>query len=208
MQGTEKKKLRVMAYVDGSNLYFGMIESGARKCKWLDVDKLMKSFVRSNQELIGVKFFTSRITHNPPKEKRQNTYLEALESTGVELIYGSYHAKFEDCRECGHQWVVPSEKMTDVNLATHLIMDAHLDVYDIAIVVSGDSDFVPCIEAVNTTFLTKSVVVFFPPGRHNNSVAEVARANQIIGRPKLVESQFPPKVTKIDGYVLEKPEGW
>jgi hypothetical protein len=126
----------------------------------------------------------------------------------VELIYGSYHAKFEDCRECGHQWVVPSEKMTDVNLATHLIMDAHLDVYDIAIVVSGDSDFVPCIEAVNTTFLNKSVVVFFPPGRHNNSVAEVARANQIIGRPKLVESQLPLKVVKVDGYVLEKPEGW
>ena len=208
MAAEEKKKLRVMAYVDGSNLYFGMIESGARKCKWLDVYKLMKGFVRSNQELIGVKFFTSRITHNPPKEKRQTTYLEALESTGVELIYGSYHAKFEDCRECGHQWVVPSEKMTDVNLATHLLMDAHLDAYDVSFVVSGDTDFTPCVEAVNESFADKSVVMLFPPLRENDSLEEEARSSQLITKEKLIECQLPMEIIGQDGIELHKPFGW
>jgi hypothetical protein len=67
---------------------------------------------------------------------------------------------------------------------------------------------VPCIESVNKTFLDKSVVVFFPPGRHNNSVAEVARANQVIGRQKLIDCQLPLTIEKKDGYVLHKPEGW
>ena len=208
MESELKEKQRVIAYVDGSNLYFGMIDAGLRHCKWLDVSKLIKGFLHSNQTLISIKFFTSRITHNPPKEKRQTTYLEALESQGVDLIFGSYQAKFMECRQCGHDWILPTEKMTDVNIATHLLMDAHLDAYDTAILISGDSDFVPCIESVNTTFLDKSVVVFFPPGRHNNSVAEVARANQVIGRQKLIDCQLPFTIEKKDGYVLHKPEGW
>lgn len=202
------KKYRVKAYVDGSNLYFGMIDAGFRNCKWLNVDKLIRSFLRSNQELVEIKYFTSRITHNPPKQKRQTTYLEALESTGVNLIYGSYQAKFTDCRKCGNSWIIPNEKMTDVNLATHLLMDAFQDQYDIAIVVSGDSDFVPCIQSVNEHFLDKSVIVFFPPLRRNESVVEVARAFQMIGRKKLVENQFPLHVRKKDGFVLERPDEW
>jgi hypothetical protein len=77
-------KQRVIAYIDGSNLYFGMVDAGLKFCKWLDVKKLMESFLDPNQELVAVKFFTSRLTHNEEKEARQSTYLSALALTGVD----------------------------------------------------------------------------------------------------------------------------
>lgn len=204
----EQKRSRVIVYIDGFNLYFGMAEAGFLQCKWLNVNKLVRSYLTSNQELVDIKFFTSRISHNPQKQKRQTTYLEAIETTGVKIIYGLYKAKYIECENCGHNWYASNEKMTDVNIATHLIIDAFQDKYDTAILISGDSDLVPPIKAVHENFPRKGVSVFFPPNRHNNTVAGAAKGSQIIGRKKLVDSQFELEVKKKDGYVLKKPKEW
>ena len=42
----------------------------------------------------------------------------------------------------------PRQKGVDVNLATDMVLFAYADQYDIAILVSGDSDFVPAVEKV------------------------------------------------------------
>jgi uncharacterized LabA/DUF88 family protein len=52
----------------------------------------------------------------------------------------------------------PSE-MTDVNIATELLMDAFNDRFDLALVISGDSDLVPPILALKQKFTGKRVVV-------------------------------------------------
>ncbi len=204
----EQKKQKVIVYVDGFNLYFGMLDAGFLHCKWLDIDKLVKSYLKANQELVEIKYFTSRITNNPLKQKRQTTYLEALLTTGIKIVYGLYKAKSIECENCGHNWAVSNEKMTDVNIATHLIIDAFQDKYDTAILISGDSDLVPPIKAVHSNFPQKAISVFFPPNRHNNTVAEAAKGSQIIGRKKLVDSQFENEVTKRDGFILHKPQNW
>jgi uncharacterized LabA/DUF88 family protein len=201
-------KKRIIVYVDGFNLYFGMVEAGIENSKWLNIKSLIESFLTQNQELIEIKYFTSRITHHPSKQKRQATYLEALETTGVNLIYGLYKAKEIECHNCGHNWAISNEKMTDVNIATHLLLDAFNDKFDTAILISGDSDLVPPIKAVHSQFKTKAVSVFFPPERHNITVAGAAKGSQIIGKKKIKDHQFPLTVTKIDGYVLTKPESW
>jgi len=204
----ELKKNRVTVYIDGFNLYFGMMDAGFNHCKWLNVEKLVKSYLTANQILVEIKYFTSRITNNPQKQKRQTTYLEAIESTEVIIIYGLYKAKSIECENCGHNWSISNEKMTDVNIATHLIIDAYQDKYDTAILVSGDSDLVPPIKAVHQNFPNKVVSVFFPPNRHNNTVAIAAKGSLIIGRKKLMDSQFEANVKKRDGYILHKPADW
>ncbi len=185
-----------------------MVDAGLKFCKWLDVKKLMVSFLDPNQELVAVKFFTSRLTHNEEKEARQSTYLSALDLTGVDLIFGSYHNKTIECYHCNHTWITPTEKMTDVNLATHLLMDAHLDAYDVAFVVTGDTDFTPCVEAVNESFAEKSVVMLFPPFRENDTLEEEARSSQLITKEKLIECQLPMQMIGNDGIELHKPAGW
>lgn len=98
--------------------------------------------------------------------------------------------------------------MTDVNIATQMIIDAYQDRYDSAILISGDSDLVPPIRSVHENFKNKRVAVFFPPKRFNNSVAAVAKGSMIIGRKKLADSQFPSEVAKSSGYILRKPPEW
>lgn len=201
-------KNRVIVYIDGFNLYFGMQDAGIENSKWLNIKSLIESYITHNQELIEIKYFTSRITNQPSKQKRQTTYLEALETSGVTIIYGLYKAKDIECNNCGHNWSVSNEKMTDVNIATHLLLDAFEDKYDTAILISGDSDLVPPVKAIHKHFNKKTVSVFFPPNRHNVTVAGAAKGSQIIGKKKIKDHQFSLNITKKDGYILTKPESW
>lgn len=43
-----EKKERVIAYVDGFNLYFGMKDAGFEAYKWLDLILLSKNLLKSN----------------------------------------------------------------------------------------------------------------------------------------------------------------
>ncbi len=199
---------RVQAYIDGFNLYFGMVSAGLDHCKWNDVVAMSTSFLKPGENLVGVKYFTSRVSNNPPKEQRQDIYLRALKEKGAELIYGQYKNKLVTCNRCAHVWNEPKEKMTDVNIATHLLVDAMHDVFDVALLVTGDSDLVPPIHAVRKLFPQKTVIVLFPPMRHNITVAQAASASMIIGRKKLVDSQLENPVVKQDGYKLWKPTTW
>jgi len=202
------KKERVIVYVDGFNLYFGMVEAGFGYCKWLDLNELTRNLLRPHQQLIGIKYFTSRVSNNPQKQKRQTTYIEALESTGIEVIYGQYQSNCIRCNRCGNRWNTFNEKMTDVNIATYLLVDAYKDGYDTAMLISGDSDLVPPMKAVHQNFPHKRVFVAFPPKRKNVSVSSIAKGHLIIGRKKLVDSQFPDEVQKADGFTLKKPSRW
>jgi uncharacterized LabA/DUF88 family protein len=208
MQGKNEKKERVIAYVDGFNLYFGMREAGFDKCRWLNVKKLVESLMQSNQELVGIKYFTSRVSNNPDKQKRQSTYIDALESVGIEIYYGNYQDNNLECKRCGHVWKSAKEKMTDVNIATANIVDAFKERYDMAMLISGDSDLTPPIKEVHKIFKNTRVFVAFPPKRHNSSMTIVAKGSLTIGRKKLIDAQFDEVVTSKTGYKLKRPNEW
>ena len=202
------KKERIVVYVDGFNLYFGMKDAGLDNCKWLDLNKLVNNLLKPTQELALIKYFTSRVNNNPDKQKRQTTYIEAIESTGIKVYYGHFQSASLDCKRCGFIWPTYNEKMTDVNIATQMIIDAYQDRYDMAMLISGDSDLVPPIKAIHECFPRKRTFVAFPPKRYNSSVAMVAKGSLIIGRKKLIDSRFPEEVLKKDGFVLRKPKEW
>lgn len=198
---------RVITYIDGFNLYFGMTQSW-QDIKWLDINLLSTKLLRSGQTLEQVNYFTSRVNNNHSKEVRQKVYLEALAEQGVQIIYGQYRGNKETCYKCGNSWPNSKEKMTDVNIATHLLRDAFTDSYDIALLVSGDSDLVPPVETVLKTFPNKRIVVVFPPNRKSKHLEKVASASFILGRKILKNSQLPNVIVKADGYKLQKPPQW
>lgn len=202
------KKERVIVYVDGFNLYFGLLDAGFLNCKWLNIKKLSDNLLQDNQQLIEIKYFTSRVSNNPDKQKRQTTYIEALESVGIRIFYGHYQSDTTECRQCGNVWPTFHEKMTDVNIATQMMIDAFNDKYDMAMLISGDSDLVPPIKAIHYLFENKRVFVAFPPKRHNSSVALVAKGSLMIGRKRIVDSLFEPEIAKRDGFILKKPKEW
>jgi uncharacterized LabA/DUF88 family protein len=208
MQDSNEKNERVIVYIDGFNLYFGMREAGLDNCRWLNLERMVSKLLQPNQILKEIKYFTSRVSNNPDKQKRQSTYIDALESTKIKILYGNYQDGSEECRRCGHIWRTAKEKMTDVNIATSMIVDAFNDLFDMALLISGDSDLVPPIKAVHTNFNTKRVVIAFPPKRHNASMALVAKGSLIIGKKTLIDSQFDSEIKSKTGYLLKKPVKW
>ena len=74
---------RIIAYVDGFNLYYGLRSMGWRRLYWLDVHRLAENLLKPGQPLVRVHYFTARIASRPGNEgtrKRQGTYLDALET--------------------------------------------------------------------------------------------------------------------------------
>ena len=203
---------RVAVYVDGFNLYYGLRSKGWRRYYWLDLRRLSEQFLRTGQRLVLVRYFTAGVfaePHDPDKPVRQNTYLEALETLpDLHVHKGYYRAKEQRCSACGAVWQTYEEKTTDVNIAVELLGDAQDDVFDTAIVVSGDGDLAGPVRAVRRRYPHKRVVVAFPPGRHSAGLRNAATAFFTIGRDALRDGQFPQRVTKADGYVLTRPQKW
>lgn len=200
---------RVMVYVDGFNLYFGLRAKGWKSYYWLNVQALAQSILKPNQTLVNVKYFTSRVSGPLEKAKRQNTYLEALGTLHPFVIhYGKYMLAPRICRKCGYRDLIPTEKMTDVNIATEIMVDAFQDQFDTAILVSADSDLKRPIENTKRLFPNKKVVVAFPPERSSKELKQTAHGYFSIGRDKLAKSVFPDEVKKADGFILKRPERW
>lgn len=203
---------RVIVYVDGFNLYFGMKTRGWQRYYWLNLQLLAQNLLKPNQQLMCTKYFTSRVASipdDPQKHKRQTIYLEALGTLAhFRIFFGHYLAKEIHCKNCGSFWTTHEEKMTDVNISVELMVDAFQDNFDTAFLISGDSDLVHSIETVHRIFPPKRVVVAFPPCRHSKHLQQAANACFAIGRKKIADSLFPDEVQKPDGYVLRRPDKW
>ncbi|WP_460309439.1 NYN domain-containing protein, partial [Thermus brockianus] len=57
---------RVIAYVDGFNLYFGLREAKLKRYYWLDVSLLAKNLLKPQQHLVATHYFTARIQDTAP----------------------------------------------------------------------------------------------------------------------------------------------
>lgn len=203
---------RVIVYIDGFNLYFGLRTQGWRRYYWLDPRALAMSLLQPGQHLEAVKYFTARISAHPTdpdKHRRQGTWLEAIGLLpDLRLFYGHYLDKQRACHQCGHTWVDHEEKMTDVQMAVELLQDAHDNAFDTALLISADSDLAPPVTAVLARHPGKRVVVVFPPKRHSKKLESIASAKLVLGRGKLEQSQLPETIRKPDGYVLRRPDKW
>lgn len=98
--------------------------------------------------------------------------------------------------------------MTDVNIGTEILLDAYSDRFDVALLISGDSDLVPPIEAIRKEFQEKKIVVVFPPERISMRLKKSANAYIHATEAYLRKSMFPDKVAKPDGFVLTRPQEW
>ncbi len=200
---------KIITYVDGFNLYFGLKEKGWKRYYWLNLVALAKSLLKPGQTLLKVKYFTSRISIPPEKAKRQNEFIEALETLPeLSIYYGKYQTNDVTCTKCGHVMLKPNEKMTDVNIAVEMLADAFLDSFDVAILISADSDLTGPIRHIRKLFPAKQVIIAFPPSRFSYELTKVANATFPIGRKKFAESIFPDQVTKTDGHNLKRPDRW
>lgn len=203
---------RVVAYVDGFNLYFGLKRKGWKKHYWLDLYSLAESLLKPGQTLETVHYFTARIRStgkNQDDMKRQSIYLDAL-STRPNLFihYGHFLEKNRKCHQCGARWIDYEEKMTDVNIAVQLLADASDNRFDTALLISADSDLTTPVQLVRTRFSGKRVIVAQPPASVSVRLSAAATAAFNISETKVRQNQLPVTVQTANGYTLRRPDTW
>jgi uncharacterized LabA/DUF88 family protein len=202
-------RTKVISYIDGFNLYFGLREQGWRKYMWLDVVKLSASVILPHCTLIQTKYFTSRVRGNVGKQERQTAFLDAIMALDdLSIYWGRYQPDWKKCHKCGHIGQHPQEKKTDVNIATQMICDAYCNAYDTALLMSGDSDLVPAVETVRKLFPAKKIVVAFPPKRYSSELAAHATSWLNIFEHKFKGCQMPHAITLPSGAAIKCPDKW
>lgn len=199
---------RVIAFVDGFNLYHSLADNpDYHKYKWLDIRKLIEIFV-PRKELKGVYYFTALTTWNSEKVGRHKILIRALEQTGIDIVYGQFRRKDRYCPHCHKSYASREEKQTDVNIAIQLFRLAIEDRYDTALILSGDSDLLPSIRAVKSTFASKRIGVLIPIGRRAEELKNECDFHTRIREKNLAKCLFADPLILPDGASLAKPSQW
>ena len=200
---------RVIAYIDGYNLYFGIKAASLQRYLWLNPSAMCRALLKPGQTLAYTKYFTSRVSKPPDSVKRQTTFIEAIQTLPDLAVYeGQYDGEDFVCDRCGHPATWHNEKMTDVNIAVEITKDAHADRFDSALLVTGDGDQVPTIRMVRELSPTKRVICAFPPRRVSEWLRKEAHGFVHINQHILSACLLPKTVTKADGFQLQCPSKW
>jgi len=69
---------RVIAYIDGFNLYHAIDELNKPHLKWLDLWALSKSILRDREQLERVYYFSAYANWKPASVQRHRIYVTAL----------------------------------------------------------------------------------------------------------------------------------
>ena len=107
-----------------------------------------------------------------------------------------------DCVEV----IKTEEKGSDVNLATHLLYDGFRNDYEVAVIVSNDSDLLEPIRIVRNE-LGKKVGILNPHQRPSRALLPHIDFMKRIRSGALAAAQFPPSLTDSHG-TFHKPTAW
>jgi uncharacterized LabA/DUF88 family protein len=205
--------MRTQVYVDGFNLYYGSLKG--TPYKWLDISR-MAELLFPQAQITKIKYFTApvKVRQNDidtDKPNRQQIYLRALKTNPtIEIIAGTFlsHAvMMKNADSDGYTKVIKTEeKGTDVNIAAHILNDGYKKEYDVAVVISNDSDLVEPIKMVINE-LGLQVVVVSPFARNSVELKKIASSVRSIRKGVLNVSQFPNELTDDVG-AFTKPSAW
>lgn len=208
--------MKTMVYVDAFNLYYGAVKD--TPYKWLDISALCRAMLVPENLIVGIKYFTAKVQPrpgDPGQPTRQQTYLRALRTIpNLQIVYGHYlsHVVWMPLASPAPgqkpfvQVIKTEEKGSDVNLASHMLVDAVDNAFDCAVVISGDSDLKTPVRLVQDHF-HKTAGVLNPQKIKCRALETTARFYKHIRESALAASQFPPVLTDAVGS-FHKPPSW
>lgn len=203
---------RTYVYIDSFNLYYGSLNKPHIKgLKWLDLNSLLVKILPKN-DIVKIKFFTARVSgkYDQTKPQRQDLFFRALKTLpNVEIIEGTFLFKDKKVHITPDVKLlakVPEEKGTDVNLAIHLVNDAHNKKFDTAVIISNDSDLAGAVKIV-TQELKLPVGILNPSSKFSRQLVKHATFQKPVREGVILNSQFPSSLKDSTG-MFTKPLSW
>jgi len=204
---------RVNVYIDGFNLYYGSLKK--TPYKWLDVSKLCHLMLPSDT-IQSIKFFTANVSARPHDKHlpvRQQIYFRALKTIpNLTIIRGHFltHSVpmiLTDSNPIKRVWVDKTEeKGSDVNLATHLLHDGFKGLFEVAVLITNDSDLLAPVKLVREV-LHLPIGILNPHDIQSRELEQYASFVRRIRQSHLIASQFPERMTDSKGE-FHKPPTW
>jgi len=215
-------------------LYYRLLKERPN-LKWLNLRLLAENLLSADNQLAEVNYYTARVSArlNPDSPKKQQTYLDVLQTEPlIKVHFGNFqvHSKYlpicSNAELNGKSLFMPcprvqniqpwpevvrvmrtEEKGSDVNLGVHLVRDACQSKFDIAAVITNDTDLQEPIRIV-VQELGKTVGLLTPVKRPAQGLVCNASFVRRIRISHLRRSQFPNSVIEASGNILRRPVEW
>jgi uncharacterized LabA/DUF88 family protein len=205
--------MKINVYIDGFNLYYGSMKGTA--FKWMN-PLIMSRLLFPRDVINKIKYFTARVAarpSDPDQPVRQNTYFRALRTVPeIEIIEGTFLTKevmMPKANSNPQEYVKvikTEEKGSDVNLAVHLLNDAYKGDFELAVMVTNDSDLLEPLKIVKYQ-LGLPVGIVNPQKHPSFHLKQHATFIKTLRKGVLKASQFPDQLSDKHG-VFHKPRGW
>ena len=209
--------MRTRVYVDGYNLFYACLRKSPHK--WLNIHQLAQSQLPNNV-IDKTRYFTARVSarpHDPAQPQRQQTYFRALATVPEIEIHLGHFLTHEVTMPDAAAWklgnykpvkvIKTEEKGSDVNLASYLLIDAADDLFDVAVIVSNDSDLKEPIRLVKSRFGKRIVLLGPKQTRISGAMKPLADFIKQFGPSALAAAQFPNQLVDATG-TITKPTNW
>jgi hypothetical protein len=208
---------RTYVYIDGFNLYYRALRK--TKFKWLNLEALARSLVGSDNDIQKIRYFTAPVSgkFDAGVPIRQQRYLQALSTLPLVTIHhGNFLTKpkmrpLVDPPPEGPTHVEiwnTEEKGSDVNMATYMIHDAWRDLFDVAVVLSQDTDLNEPVRIVRDE-IGKSIGVIILDGKAPGKLSTCGSFIRHITQADLAAAQFPKTIPfGKKGKTVTRPEEW
>ncbi len=138
--GEDVPQERVCVFIDGQNLYYRLREDGHATDRWSESE--WSSFLSQlcpPESLVEAYYYNAELPEHHPRHQRQLSYLERMDHHPDIMVRRGY------VRGHGDEM---REKRVDSLIVADMVSLAYENAYDIAVLLSGDEDFVPAVEAV------------------------------------------------------------
>lgn len=219
-----REKPRVGFFVDGFNLYHSVAqvadEAGDASVKWLDLNGMLAGIlplIRPAAEMATWHYFTALPEHlylkDPSRLQRYRTYIRALtaQSTIRPCITYGRIARQQVMVQCMGQNLKANiwrEKGTDVALAMALLVEASHGCMDEAVILSGDTDYLPAVRAFREMFPGIGLRFAFPRGRASKELLREAPASFTLAASSYWSHRLPDSIKLPSGKTIYCPAEW
>jgi len=140
---------KVALFIDGSNFYYGLkgIYGEDQSLTNFNFLKFGDILVGQARDLLRIYYYNAPLDYNasPEAYAKQQKFFERIKSMDkVKLIL----CRLQKRKIKGTNKSYYVVKGDDIHIAVDLVKGAYENTFDIAILVSGDGDFVPAVEVV------------------------------------------------------------
>lgn len=219
--------MRTIVYVDGYNLYYGLLRKSPNK--WLDLYSLFQNHVLDRADVLEVRYYTApikeKMSDDSASPQRQRIYLQALRKTPpckVTIIEGRIEHSTPYRRLLKPIVGMPdtvqvssfTEKKTDVNLATDMLCAAWLNHCEQIVLCSNDSDLEGALARIREHLPNIRIGLVAPINAHgdtsrkiNNDLKKHAHWSKVLSPVHLQNAQLP-HIINAHPKRITKPQDW